>query len=92
MASFIFALINSEGLLWSEGVHTENVCQFISSRSAARKKTLLLLVQPTHGEITSFIYHFLALFFQQIPGRGAISQERNPPYECVCLCYSSSSL
>lgn len=48
------------------------------------RENLPPLVQPTHGEITSFIYHFLALFFQQIPGWGAISQERNPP--CVCVC------
>ena len=61
---------------------TVNVCQLISSRSAARKN-LPPLVQPTRGEITSFIYHFLPLFFQQIPGWGAISQERNPP--CVCV-------
>lgn len=38
-------------------------------------------VQPTCGEITSFIYHFLALFFQQIPSWGAISQESLP----VCV-------
>lgn len=47
------------------------------------RENLPSLVQPTHGEITSFIYHSLALFFQQIPGWGAISQERNPP--CVCV-------
>lgn len=41
-------------------------------------------VQPTCGEITSFIYHFLALFFQQIPSWGAISQESLP----VCVCVS----
>ncbi len=50
------------------------------------RENLPPLVQPTHGEITSFIYHFLALFFQQIPGWGAISQERNPPCVCVCVC------
>lgn len=41
-------------------------------------------VQPTRGEITSFIYHFLALFFQQIPGWGAISQESLPVFP-VCV-------
>ncbi len=54
------------------------------------RENLPPLVQPTHGEITSFIYHFLALFFQQIPGWGAISQERNPPSVCVCECVSTT--
>lgn len=66
MASFIFALTNNKGLLGIIRVHRK--CVPVHFLEVCCEKTLLPPVQPTHGEITSFIYHFLALFFQQIPG------------------------
>lgn len=78
MASFIFAPTNNEGLLCIMGVRGKCVpVHFLKVRW--EKNPPSAGPAHTHGEITSFIYHFSALFFQQIPGSCATGQERNPP-------------
>lgn len=81
IVSVVFALMNSEGLLWT--VHTAKVCQFISSRSAARKTSLLQYSPHVETLHLLFITSWHYFFFCR-PGWSAISQETLPV--CVCVC------